>query len=112
MNYPAYFDEVPPIRVKDPLAEFLGGTSDGTLEIHYADTVRLAGHSCATVAGAWLMVRRALSELYGQELPVRGDIEVQMRDEPDDGVCGVIASIFTLVTGAAAGGGFQGLAGK
>ena len=112
MNNPAFYDKIKPITVRDPLAGFLGATDDGTIDLRYVDAVHLAGHSCPTVAGAWLMVRCALSVLYGGDLPVRGEIEVQMRDEPEEGVCGVIASVFTLVTGAASEGGFQGLAGK
>ena len=112
MNYPSFYDSIEPINLRDPLAGFLGATRDGAAEIKYIDAVRLAGHSCPTVAGAWLMARCALKELYGREIPVRGEVRVQMRDETGTEVCGVIASVFSLITGAAAGGGFQGLAGK
>ncbi len=112
MKYPAFYDEIDPIALRDPLAAFLGAVGDGIIEVRYLDAVRLAGHSCPTVAGAWLMARCALRELYGVDTPVRGGIRLQMRDEPGDGVCGVIAAVFTLITGAASGGGFQGLAGK
>ncbi len=112
MNYPAFYDDIPPITLRDPLADFLGATTAGEIEVRYLDAVRMAGHSCPTVAGAWLMAGRALGELYGTETPERGGIQVQMKDEPGDDVCGVIASVFTLITGAAAGGGFEGLAGQ
>ena len=64
--------------------------------------MRLAGHSCPTVAGAYLLVRRGLRALYGDDLPERGGITVQMRDSRDNGTTGVIATIATLLTGAAA----------
>ncbi len=112
MQYPAFYDAVAPVTLHDPLAAFLGATTDGLIEVRYLDAVRLAGHSCPTVAGAWLMVRRALTELYGGETPERGSIRVQMREAQGDGVCGVIAAVFTLVTGAAGAGGFEGLAGN
>jgi formylmethanofuran dehydrogenase subunit E len=109
---PDFYDLVDPIRLRDPLSGFLGATEKGATEVRYIDAVRLAGHSCPTVAGAWLMARCALKELYGHEIPVRGEIQVQMAEALETGVCGVISTVFSLITGAAAGGGFQGLAGK
>ena len=43
--------------MRDPLARFLGAAEDGVIEYTYADTVKLAGHSCPTVASAYLMTR-------------------------------------------------------
>ena len=109
MTLPSFFDEAPGITVRDPLAALLGASSDGLIRYGYADAVRLAGHSCPTVAAAWLMILAGLAWLYGDELPVRGDIEAHMRDPRDQGTTGVIASVVTLVTGAAAEGGFPGI---
>jgi len=53
ITYPAFFDEVETITLHDPLAEFLGSASDGRIKYAYVDTVKLAGHSCPTVAGAY-----------------------------------------------------------
>ena len=97
-TFPAFFAQAPTQRVRDPLAQFLGAATDGVLEYHYADAVRLAGHSCPTVAGAYLLTRRGLRALYGDDLPERGNIAVQMRDARDRGTTGVIASIATLLT--------------
>ena len=72
--FPAFFSDAPVIRVRDPLAAFLGAARDGVLEYGYADAVRLAGHSCPTVASAWLMARAALRELFGDALPERGAV--------------------------------------
>lgn len=112
MMTPAFFDAVPAITVVDPLAETLGAAEGGLIEYRYVDAVKLAGHSCPTVAGAWLMTRAALSGLYPGELPRRGEIRVELRQQLDEGVAGVIGSVAALVTGAANEGGFAGLAGR
>lgn len=112
MHYPAFFDQVPPIRLRDPLAELLGAFEGGVMEIGYPDVVRLAGHSCPTVAGAFLMARTGLKSLYGDILPVRGEIAVEMQQPVGEGVTGVIANVLTLITGATDESGFHGLAGR
>jgi hypothetical protein len=112
MKTPAFFDAVPAITVADPLAETLGAAEGGLIEYRYADAVKLAGHSCPTVAGAWLMTRAALARLYTGETPRRGEIRVELRQAVDEGVAGVIASVAGLVTGAANEGGFRGVAGR
>lgn len=111
-GFPAFFDQVPSIRLRDPLAEFLGAAAGGIIEYGYADAVRLAGHSCPTVAGAWLMTRRALAHLYGEALPERGAIKVEFRDDRLTGVTGVIANVVSLLTGATHDSGFKGIAGR
>lgn len=111
MAFPAFFDQVPRITLRDPLAEFLGAAEGGVIDYGYVDAVRLAGHSCPTVAGAYLLTCRALGRLYDGELPERGNIQVDFSNAQDQGVTGVIASVATLLTGAAGDGGFKGLAG-
>jgi len=112
MNIPSFYNDAPRITLYDPLAEFLGAAEAGVVEYGFLDAVKLAGHSCPTVAGAWLMARKALASLYGNELPVRGMIKVELRDGQVDGVTGVIANVVGLLTGAAQSGGFKGIAGK
>ncbi|HEX7732294.1 MAG TPA: hypothetical protein VF415_06570, partial [Rhodanobacter sp.] len=112
MGHPAFFDEAPRILVRDPLAALLGAADGGLFEYRYLDAVRLAGHSCPTVAGAWLTARLALRALYPDEPAERGGIAVQMPAPVDEGVNGVISQVFTLVTGAAAGNGFHGIGGR
>lgn len=101
-----------PIIMRDPLAEFLGAAEGGRLEYTYADAVKLTGHSCPTVAGAYAATRDALAALYPGELPERGAIRVELRERLEDGVAGVVASVAGLITGAAGEGGFKGLAGR
>lgn len=112
MNFPDFYQRVPVVRTYDSFAAMLGAARDGVLEYHYADAVRLAGHSCPTVAGAFLIGRAALSELYPNGLAERGNIAVHMPAPEEEGTTGVIAQILTLLTGAAAGNGFQGLRGR
>lgn len=109
MEFPAFFAKVPTITLRDPLAAFLGASRSGSITYCYADAVKLAGHSCPTVAGAYLMVHNGLTYLYGDDLPERGGIEVYLRDGRDQGTTGVIASIATLLTGAAPETGFGGI---
>ena len=109
MTFPAFVAEAPTITVRDPLAGFLGAAADGTITYSYADAVKLAGHSCPTVAGAFLMVGKGLAGLYGTELPERGGLEVFLRGDRDEGTTGVIASVATLITGAAPETGFGGI---
>jgi hypothetical protein len=109
MDFPAFFDQVPSVSLREPLAVFLGASRSGIFTYCYTDAVKLAGHSCPTVAGAYLMVRKGLACLYEDELPERGGIEVYMRDKRDQGTTGVIAAIATLLTGAAPETGFGGI---
>lgn len=108
-GFPAFFAQAPVLRIQDPLAAFLGAVTDGIMEYRYVDAVRLAGHSCPTVAGAYLMTLKGITALYGASLAQRGDIEVFMRDGADEGVTGVIAAVATLLTGAASATGFAGM---
>lgn len=112
MSYPAFFDSVKKITVHDPLAELLGAADKGLIEYSYADVVKLAGHSCPTVAGAYLMTFKALKTLYGDGIPQRGGLRVEFRDGPQSGVTGVIANVVSLITGATSDTGFKGLAGQ
>jgi len=110
--HPNFFDRVETIELRDPLAGFLGALDKGRMELCYLDVVRLAGHSCPTVAGAYLMASRGLAALYGDELPVRGEIEVDLQHPQSVGVTGVIGNVLGFITGAAGAGGFHGLGGQ
>lgn len=112
MHFPSFFAQVPRITVRDPLAQWLGSADDGLLSYGYEDAVRLAGHSCPTVAGAYWLTVRALRALYGDALPVRGHVAVDLRDALEAGTTGVVANVMGLLTGAASGGGFAGVGGQ
>ncbi|WP_397474113.1 FmdE family protein [Pusillimonas sp.] len=112
MAYPSFFDQIPTITLRDPLSRLLGSAEDGLIEYSYAEVVKLTGHSCPTVAGAWLMTTRALKRLYGDEAPTRGGIAVSFRNSAVEGVTGVIASVAGFITGATTDTGFKGLRGQ
>lgn len=112
MSFPEFFDAVPRITLHDPLAELLGAADQGLIVYGYADAVKLAGHSCPTVAGAYLMTLKALGALYPDRTPERGDIRVDLRATQADGTAGVVAAVAGLITGAAGEGGFKGLGGR
>ncbi len=112
MLTPHFFKSVAEITLYDPLAEVLGAASDGILTYSYEEIVKLAGHSCPTVAGTYLMVRKGLSLLYPDSMPIRGNIRVSMQGRLGDGVVGVMANVASFITGATDTGGFHGLGGK
>ncbi len=101
MKYPEFFDAIKPIVLQDELAEFLGSSEKGIIEISYSEVVKMAGHSCGIVAGAYLMAQKALAALYGTELPRRGHIKVELRREPETDNAGVTGSVLANITGAA-----------
>ena len=105
-----FFDNVESIVLKDKLGSFLGVDEDFTYA--FKDVVKLSGHSCPTVAGAYLMTLKALKELYKDELPVRGEIKVELRDAKSAGTTGVLANVASFITGAKEEDGFKGLQGK
>lgn len=112
MNLPDFYAQAPIVNTFDPLAQLLGAADGGLLDYTYADVVRLAGHSCPTVAGAFLSGRAALRALYPEGPAERGMIEVLMPAPAYHGTTGVVAQVLTLLTGAAGENGFQGLGGQ
>jgi hypothetical protein len=111
-SFPSFFEEAPTILVQDPLADFLGAARDGLMEYRYAHAVQFAGHSCPTVASAFLMTRAALRALYPDTLAQRGALRVELRDPAAEGVTGVIGGVAGFLTGAAGEGGFHGIGGR
>jgi hypothetical protein len=112
VNFPDFYEHAPVVRTRDPFAAMLGAAREGALDYCYLDAVRLAGHSCPTVAGAFLIGRAAMAALYPDEPAERGNIAVRMPAPEDEGVTGVMAQVLTLLTGAAADNGFQGMRGR
>ncbi len=111
MSESLMFPEKPAISLYDPLGDLLGA-GDGLFTYTYDDAVKLSGHACPTVAGGFLLVKCALKELWGHEMPQRGDIGVTVYGPQDEGTNGPISQVFTLITGAAASNGFHGLGGQ
>lgn len=111
MQIPEFFQKTPRVLVYDPLAKLLGAPIDGFIEYNYVDAVKLAGHSCPTVAGGFLTGRAALAALYPDGPAERGQVRVYLPAPEHVGTTGVTAQILTLLTGAAAVNGFKGLGG-
>lgn len=112
MSYPKFYNEVESIKVKDPLSNALGAFENGEYEFNYVDVVKSAGHSCPTVAGAYIITLKALKALYPDSRAIRGDIRVEFEEDVESGVAGVIANVVTQITGATDKSGFKGLQGK
>ena len=112
MSYPKFYDEIETIKVKDNLSNILGAFENGEYEFSYLDVVKSAGHSCPTVAGAYIMTLEALKTLYPNQRAVRGDIKVEFKESLTDGVAGVIGNVISQITGATDKSGFKGLNGK
>jgi len=112
MSYPSFFDSCEVIKVQDPLSDVLGAFEGGNYEFTYLDVVKSAGHSCPTVAGAYLMTQEALKVLYPEQRATRGNIKVEFKESLEDGVAGVIGNVISHITGATDKSGFKGLAGK
>jgi len=106
MKYPTFFDTTDSITLYDPLSDVLGAFEEGKITFSYGDVVKSAGHSCPTMAGAYLMVREGLKALYPHALPERGAVKVLFKERQNEGTTGVIANAFSLITG---GNGFMGI---
>ena len=111
MKYPKFFDGIEHIVLKDKLGAFLGTSEEGIIEISYLDIVKMAGHSCGTVSGAYLMALKGLKELYGQDFPQRGEIKVELSGTLSDNT-GVTALVLSNITGATSDMGFMGIQGE
>ncbi|MDR4507669.1 MAG: hypothetical protein MRJ65_05440 [Candidatus Brocadiaceae bacterium] len=108
----SFFHEVETIKIKDPLAVALGAIDKSEAFVfNYMDAVKLAGHSCPAVSGAYKLTLLALKKLYGKEVPTRGGIRVTFKGGVDYKVNGPISQVVTLITGAAGETGFKGLGG-
>lgn len=111
-NWTVEYENVDPVRIRDPVAEALAVLKPGDpFVIRYEDVVKEAGHSCPTAAGAFRIAQLGLDRLYPDEHPVRGDIEVTAGGPRDDSTYGVMSRIVSYITGAAEEDGFGGLAG-
>lgn len=108
-----FFNEVERIRLIEPLAHILGAQNEGEpFVFDYTDAVKVAGHSCPAVSGAYKLTALALKALYGEELPVRGEIKVLIKGGPADLAYGPQSHVISLITGASGSTGFKGLGGR
>ncbi len=111
MKYPSFFDQFEKIITYDELAQFLGAAQDGIIDFSYPEIVKTAGHSCGTVAGAYLTALKGLKALYGDDLPRRGEIKVEIQKDPTVDNAGVTGCVLSNITGATTNYGFGGIPG-
>jgi len=111
MQYQPFFDDIEPIVLIDELAKFLGVNDTGIIEITYLDIVKTAGHSCGTVAGAYLSALLGLKALFPNEIPIRGEIKVELKRAPTEENAGVVGCVLSNITGATTDYGFGGIPG-
>jgi hypothetical protein len=109
MKYLSFFDDIEKIVLYDDLSKFLGVNDDGILDFSYADIVKSAGHSCGTVSGAYLIALKGLKALYGDTLPQRGEIKVEIKKSPAEENSGVVGCVLSNITGATTDYGFGGI---
>lgn len=108
-----FYDEVEPIRLRDPLGEILGAVEEGEpFTYTFKEAVLISGHSCPAVSGAYLVTLKALKTLYADEMPVRGHIEVLIKGKASDLSYGPQSQVIMLITGASGETGFKGLGGR
>ncbi len=112
MKYPDFFENIDKIVLRDELSEVLGVFEGGIVEVSYIDIVKSAGHSCPTIAGAYLMTQKGLKALYGDDLPQRGGIMVEFGRPQEFETTGVIANAVENITGASDVRGFKGIKGR
>jgi len=74
----SFYDQAPVIRIVDPMANAVGSVVDGqnTLVIHLTDVALYTGHVCPGVASGYMLTSAALTALYPDSTPVRGQIRV------------------------------------
>jgi hypothetical protein len=73
-----FYNDAPLIRVKSPGAAVIGSVvgEQDTLTIGLPDVALFAGEVCPGVASAYMLTREALSALYRDGTPTRGQIRV------------------------------------
>jgi hypothetical protein len=109
MKHPSFFDSIESITLYDDLSRFLGVNDDGLITLSYLDIVKTAGHSCATVGGAYLIALKGLQALYPEKPPVRGEIKVEIKKATTDDNAGVVGCVLSNITGATTDYGFGGI---
>jgi len=108
-----FYSEIEPIAMRDPLSSILGAIDDDEpIYYSYQDCIKVAGHACASISTAFQMTKLALKELYNEDIPVRGDLEVKFAGGRETGANGPIGQVIQFLTGAAIETGFHGLGGK
>lgn len=102
-----YITNISPIMMREPFLELLGQV-EGSIPYTYEEVVKLSGHSCGAISGAWIITRKAIAALYPNEVPVRGQIKVTAPGAEDEWLVGIFGEVISYITGAAPKTGFPG----
>jgi len=109
----SFFYDIEPIKLTDSLASTLGVVKENEIiYFYYSEIVKYAGHSCLAVSGAFMISKLALKELYGDDIPKRGEVKVRFKGNEELNVNGPISQVISFITGAAGNTGFKGLGGE
>lgn len=101
------------IAVYEPFAEFLLADPDEVrFRLSLLEIVRIAGHACPSMIGAFIIARKAIELLFEDAVCIRGDLEVSTSSSADQGPIGPICNVFSFITGAFEKTGFGGLGGE
>jgi formylmethanofuran dehydrogenase subunit E len=65
------------IRMKSPNSALFGLSTDGIVEITYAEVLKVHGYCGGGAAYAFRMAQEAFRSLYGDQLPIRQAIQVK-----------------------------------
>ncbi len=73
-----FYDQAPVIQIVDPMASLVGSVTDGqnTLTIRLTDVALYSGKICPGMAAGYMLTSAALTALYPDSIPVRGQIRV------------------------------------
>lgn len=112
MNIKDISRSLPTIKCKDPLSQFLGSFDGGVIEYDFEYIAKLTGHACPTVLTTYLSAIAVAKTLYGDDMPVRGDVEILLKDAKENATIGVSALVFSAIFGAGDEGGFKGIGGE
>lgn len=111
MNTPTFY-ATSSIKLYEPLYDLFGVNKNAHVEFTFEDAVKIAGHACPTVAGAFLLAYHGARKLYEGETPIRGSFQLLFKEDESVGVTGVISTIMGSILGASGIGGFKGLGGQ
>lgn len=98
------------ISVFEPFSDFLlGEKEEKSFQISLLDVVRLAGHACPSMVGAFLITKKAIETLYPDTgVCIRGQIKISIPALATQGATGPMSNVFGYITGAWGETGFGG----
>ncbi|MFP5519773.1 MAG: hypothetical protein ACLGGX_07710 [Bdellovibrionia bacterium] len=102
------------IKIYEPFAEFLlGADEEINFELSLLDTVRLSGHACPSIVGAFFLCQEAIRDLFPHDqICRRGEVKIYHSRRMGEGPTGPISNVFGYIMGGWGETGFPGLGEK